>query len=364
MKDSILEALRQLLSLTSEAKLLFAEDRLAASSAQARRLLPSIEEGMAAEAVLGPAAEQVRSFSGNGSLLFSGEVAGLSCDLTVADCGPYRLVTIEAPRETVDRSVLLSVSEGIRRPMTAVMAIAPKLLPLLEETSDPKAMDRAAELNRSLYEVMRVTGNLQLCSDTTNLTLRRERIDMELWLQELTDRIGPVCGGVSLAYQSAGESCICAVDRELMERALLNLISNAIKFSNPGDRVLLLLKKNRLWARITVQDQGCGIPADQMAAVFRRSECRGQLPDPRWGAGFGLSIAKTIVQAHRGSLMLESQEGVGTRAHISLRLHTGREQLIRSQIRLPDYSGGIDHVLMELSDVLPAEAFDTRGVDL
>ncbi len=368
MEKRGLETMRRMLQISSLAQMLFDGECMVAASSSATRLFPAAREGATAEDVFGAAVEQYRQFSGNGSLLFTVNLSDFFCDVTVASCEGYRLATAVQPWETLGMNTMLSISEGVRQPMTTILSITPKLLPLLEETSDPKAMDRAAELNRSLYAILRITGNLQLYGMANgNITMRMIRTNLDVWLQALTDQVRPLCAsaGLKLEYRCVPGRYACDLDVDRMERALLNLISNAMKFSDPGGTITLSLHRTEKRLLITVQDEGCGIPADQMGVVFHRSENRGQFPDPRWGVGMGLPIAKRIVQAHGGQLMLESEEGVGTTVHISLDARIGADDcILRSPVKLPDYSGGINHVLMELADALPASVFDTRGVDL
>lgn len=363
-----LETMRRMLQISSQAQLLFDGERMVAASSSATRLFPEAREGATAEDIFGPAVEQYRQFSGNGSLLFTVNLADFFCDVTVAACDGYLLATAVQPWETMGMNTMLSISEGVRQPMTTILSITPKLLPLLEETSDPKAMDRAAELNRSLYSILRITGNLQMYGIANgSITMRMVRTDLDAWMQNLMDRIVPLCSAANrnLVYQNVSGRCFCSLDTDRMERVLLNLISNAMKFTDPGGTISVSLRRSEQRLFITVRDNGCGIPADQMSVVFNRSEHRGRFPDPRWGIGMGLPISKGIVQAHGGRMMLESEEGVGTTVHIALDVQADSDAcILRSPVKLPDYSGGIDHVLLELADALPAKVFDTRGVDL
>lgn len=362
MDDSVLNALRQMLRLSQEAQLLFLDEMLAAASGPALRLFPEARTGDPAESLLGAAVEQFRSFSGTGSLLFPAEAAGGPCDMTVADCGGGRLVTVVRSPGVLDRSALLAISESFRQPLAGAMAAASRVLPLLSE--EQETMDRAAELSRSLYAMLRLTGNLQLHGGADSLPVRPQRTELGAWLRDLTERAAALCVQARLQYRIPPERCTASVDCTLLERAVLNLISNAVKFSDPGSEVTLSLKRNGKFAVLTVRDQGCGIPEGEMSRIFCLSQDRDLLPDPRRGAGLGLPIAKQIVEAHGGRLLLESEAGKGTSVHIALRLAGGGAVQVQSPVTVPDYTGGIDHMLVELADVLPAGAYDTRGLDL
>jgi len=98
-----------------------------------------------------------------------------------------------------------------------------------------------------------------------------------------------------------------------------NLVSNAIKFTPPGGRVELLASRHDGSVRIEVADTGMGIPADEQDQLFdrffRTARAQGEAIA---GAGLGLSIAKAIVEAHRGHISYRSVEGEGTTFAVDL----------------------------------------------
>ena len=103
---------------------------------------------------------------------------------------------------------------------------------------------------------------------------------------------------------------------------LYNLLANAIGFSNPGSRIVLSCRRDNDKLTFTVEDEGCGIPAEYQAAVFDRFESRANGSGHR-GAGLGLTIVKSLVELHGGDIVLSSTPGRGTK--ISARLPLARE---------------------------------------
>lgn len=366
MGNTALETLRKMLNISSLAQMLFEQETMLAASPEAERLFPEARTGNTAEHIFGTTVEQYRQFKGSGSMFFTGELAGILCDVTVTALSPYALVTASATYQVQKSSTMLSVAQRVRQPMASIMAITPKLFPLLEETSDRYALTRASEINQSLYQILRITGNLELYADS-RLVLHRSRVDLGMWLQTLADRLEPLIQSShkTLEYLRPVGSCLCSIDETQMERALLNLIANAMQFTTAGDAIFLSYKQHGNRVIIVIRDQGSGIPADQMGTIFQRSEHRGQIPDPRWGIGLGLPVTRNVVEAHGGRLMLESEEHVGTAVYISLDTRTDSDNcILRSPVHLPEVSNGIDPVLVALSDVLPPSVFDTRGLDL
>lgn len=361
-----LDTLRQMINISPLAQFLFTGGTLAAVNPEAHRMLPGVQPGDSAAAVFGDAAEDFLRFSGSGSILFPADLGGFRCDVTVSGWEDVALATVTAAAEDQDNITMLSLAERVRQPMASILSLTPKLLPLLEDGQDKRTMDRAAEVNQGLYRLLQITGNLEIYAKG-RMTLQRETFDLGVWLQELTDSIGPLLEKMDrkLELQRPEGACMCDLDPQHLRIALLNLVSNAIKFSQKGGTITLSCQRKGAKVWLTVRDRGVGIPADQMGLVFQRSEHRGLLPDPRWGVGMGLPVTRKIVEAHGGRMLLESREGEGTSVHLALNARTEPGQLsLRSPVRLPVDSSGIDPVLVLLADALPASAFDTRSVDL
>lgn len=365
METKTMEDIQMWIDGASTAQLLFRGETLAAMNACARKLLPVCRVGDEAQAVLGSDAAEF--WDCGGDLLFSAEIAGRNMDARVTDFQGYRLVELLENMDAMSSSALRSVAESLARPMTTVMSLTPKLLPQLEETSDPKNMERAAQVNQGLYALHRAISNIRFAAGEEQLKIHPKRVNMTGWLSELAEQLGVMCEmvGRKLTVDIPGKTHMCDMDGELMERAILNVVSNAMKFTEQDGEVRLSLQKVGGRIRITVRDDGCGIPSYQMATVFCQKEHREMIPDPRQGIGLGLPMVRRILQAHGGTVMLESKEDKGTSVHMMLPASQGKENLsLSTTILRPDYSGGFNKFLLELSDVLPSRAFDTRGIDL
>ena len=109
-------------------------------------------------------------------------------------------------------------------------------------------------------------------------------------------------------------------DAEKLERALTNLISNALKFTDRGGRVAIQASWTAGELILSVTDTGIGMPPEALMRLFQRFG-RTELPSDRpRGAGLGLWIVKGLVEGHGGRIWVESSPGVGSRFHFSLPL--------------------------------------------
>ena len=108
-------------------------------------------------------------------------------------------------------------------------------------------------------------------------------------------------------------------DRDMLERVVINLVGNAVKFTPEEGRVAVSLRVGREWLVLEVADNGIGIPLqeqDQLFTRFFRSSLAQESAIP--GSGLGLSIAHAIVEQHGGSMSVESAPGSGTTFQVRL----------------------------------------------
>jgi signal transduction histidine kinase len=126
------------------------------------------------------------------------------------------------------------------------------------------------------------------------------------------------------------------VDSTKMYRVIDNLVTNAIKFSGPGGRVRIRVYPNDGFVKVSVQDQGPGIPAHELKAVFKLFH-KGRLASASKaaGTGLGLAISKRIVEAHGGELLLESKVGKGSTLTVSLPASATAGQQVLHRARRP-----------------------------
>jgi len=125
---------------------------------------------------------------------------------------------------------------------------------------------------------------------------------------------------LTLDFSGCKKSVAVCADREKLEQILLNLIGNAIKFSDPGGRVALSCEPRGEIVALMVEDTGRGIPADKLASVFEPFvQLDSRLTRSRDGVGLGLAISRDLARGMGGDLTAESEVGVGSKFTVTLR---------------------------------------------
>jgi signal transduction histidine kinase len=147
------------------------------------------------------------------------------------------------------------------------------------------------------------------------LKLHARNVDIAAQLQEIIEHARPLAARKQITVQLvvSGSPSNLWVDPEKFERVVVNLISNALKFTEPGGAVTVEVRAGQAGVDIAVSDTGIGIPADKLDAIFERfSQADASTTRRFGGTGIGLAFAKEIMELHGGSISVHSVEGKGS----------------------------------------------------
>lgn len=148
-------------------------------------------------------------------------------------------------------------------------------------------------------------------------------------IEDMVDSVVPYAEdkGIDIVFDTDTEEKIMAVDIDKIERSVLNLLSNSIKFTKSGGRISVDLKDEGEYICISIKDNGIGIPKDKLDTIFQkfaqvdeiyRGNCE--------GSGIGLYLVKSFVELHGGKVLIESDYGCGSKFIIKLPCHIMHER--------------------------------------
>lgn len=256
------------------------------------------------------------------------ELKGLDLQLNaapIADAGPDGARAVVAVHDVsylkaLDRlksRLVSNVSHELRTPITAI-----KLYASLMRRSPPDrwgeylaALEQEAERQARLIEDI-----LQLSRiDAGRLETKPEALALDALTAETvaSHQVMAQQQGVALRYTPAPSALMIWADRGQILQVLTNLLTNAIRYTEPGGRIEVTAEGRvageRPWATVTVSDTGIGIPEEELPHIFERFY-RGEKPRESQvpGTGLGLPIAKEIVELHGGHIDVRSRVGVGS----------------------------------------------------
>ncbi|MCL2167140.1 MAG: sensor histidine kinase, partial [Clostridiales bacterium] len=215
---------------------------------------------------------------------------------------------------TAKSEFLGELSHELRMPISAIFGIAQLLQDMLDDEQPAIAdlRDSARWVESEAERMDRLVSQLldMTAIEAGHLTLKKERIPVE----ELFDRIQkiyfPMWGGArNRLIASLDRDIYVYADRERVQQILVNLVSNACKYTEDGDITLVAENENGM-VRFSVADTGAGMAPDTLTTLFTRyPEMRGAVK----GNGLGLYISRKIVEAHGGEIGAASEPGKGTR---------------------------------------------------
>lgn len=219
--------------------------------------------------------------------------------------------------EKMKNDFISSVSHELRTPLTAIKGWAETLNSggVDPETTHKgmgviiKESERLSGMVEELLDFSRIqSGRFKLTM--SKLDLVAELSDAVLMFTERAKR-----EGIDLIYEEPMDIFPIIGDANRLRQVFVNIVDNALKYSDSGDTVTVLAQIQENEIQITVKDTGCGIPAEDLPKVKTKFY---KANSTRRGSGIGLAVADEIVNMHGGSLSLESEENVGTTVQIVL----------------------------------------------
>ncbi|EKQ52430.1 MULTISPECIES: HAMP domain-containing sensor histidine kinase [unclassified Clostridium] len=212
---------------------------------------------------------------------------------------------------------ILNISHDLRSPLNIILSI---LQCYKDEYKDTKNQEKCQEhidvIKRNSYKILKLINNL---IDTTKLerkyyNIKKENLDIINLIEWNISSIDKYARqkDISLVFDTNVEECIIAVDPEALDRIIMNLISNAIKFSPQGSSIYINTWKSINQLIISVKDEGIGIPKEEQDTIFNRFVQSSRNKKSEYaGSGIGLDLVRYLTKAHNGTIELKSEINKG-----------------------------------------------------
>lgn len=327
------------------------ENTVIRSNAAAQQLFFRVGDDI--RPLLEQGAEEYASFSG-GCLYLSLSIAGQPVGACVRRMDGTDIFELDTENESL--RVLALAASQLRKPLSGALSQTARLL---DSQADSETLQQLSQLNRSLYQILRVLGNM---TDAEYIAsqCRMETTDVPALFREIFEKAQTLVSqsSVRLSYESLDETIYCLADPAQLERAVLNILSNAVKFTPEGGSVTASLVRRGRTLRLTVQDSGSGIAQEVMGNLFQRYLRQPGIEDSRFGLGLGIRMVHAAAVHHGGTLLVTQGDQGGTRIVMTMAIRQRDENRFGSPVFSVDYTGGFDHTLVELSECLPANVFD------
>jgi len=261
-------------------------------------------------------------------------LVGQLYDITEQKEAQQAMVEARQEAEQANRAkseFLAAMSHDLRTPLNAILGFAEMISQQLFGEIDKRYQGYADDIQASGAHLLSLVDEILDLSaiEAGKKALTLEELDARAVMSDCENTVSgrAQAGDIDLRLEVPEEPLLFRSDRRAVTQILLNLISNALKFTPPGSRVTVSAADAIGGVVFEIADTGCGIPADDVAKLtepFVRGQIDPYLTKDGWG--LGLSIVRSLVALHDGDFDIESEPGSETTVKITLPERSATEQ--------------------------------------
>ncbi len=258
----------------------------------------------------------------------------------------------------IEEEFFINTTHEIKTPLNVIFGINQLLDMYISKDSLNKNKEHIKRNNniikQNCYRLIKLINNTIDLSkiESGHLKLNLTNTDIVHLICDIVQSVSEYVNdiGLKIAFDTDVKEKILAVDVDKIERIILNLISNAIKFSEKGSKIDIVLRDKGDFTEISVRDYGVGIEPDYLEAIFKRFEqAENTYSSNKLGSGVGLSLVKSIVEMHNGEISVESQVGKGSTFTIKLPSMIVDKPVTSKPVNYSDNK--IEKINIEFSDI-------------
>ncbi len=221
-------------------------------------------------------------------------------------------------REQEREAYIHMISHDLRTPLTVILGqglmirSAPDRVEMVRKSAG--ALVTSAERMNAMIQDLVDSARLE----SGQLRLDRSAVDLRSFILDLKERFGGVLESDRIKLDSPQKLPMVFADENRLERIMTNLLTNALKYGEPGSDVKVALTQADGEIVTSVSDRGQGIPVEELPYLFQRFHRTREARQRREGLGLGLYITRLLVEAHGGRIWVESEVGKGSTFRFSL----------------------------------------------
>lgn len=294
-----------------------------------------------------------QAFAG-GHLYLNVTSTDITCGASVTRIEDFDLFVLDSEGAKLEAYALAAVQ--LKTPLCVIVNMIEELA-----HGDRTYEENASSLRQHVYQLSRLVSNMADADWLRNgSSANMEVTEFSGFFAEFMEKMETivVSTGRILQFQNLTEQTLGLADRILLERAISNILANAVKFSPDHGIIQVRITKNEQFLYITVIDSG--VCQESRCNVFTNYMRTVGIEDSRHGLGLGMAIVHSVATDHGGTVLVDTPEEGGTRVTMSISLRQPSKVILRSPKQLPkvDFVSGVDPAYVEFADVLPASAFE------
>ena len=217
------------------------------------------------------------------------------------------------------KDFVANASHELRTPITIIKGFA-ETLQDMPELPREMVVDITEKIVRNCQRMDNLVKNLLMLADIENLPDSRfQECDLNLLIENCRQVVLAVYETAQIEIVRGKESVSVLADPDILELAIINLLDNACKYSNPPAQITVNIDQRDEEVIVAISDRGIGIPEQELEKIFDRFYTVNKAHSRRLGgAGLGLSIVKTIIEKHNGTIAVTSKLQAGTTFTVTL----------------------------------------------
>ena len=294
----------------------------------------------------------------DGSLFLTITVGDLPRNASITRTKEYDIFTIIQTEDDAQLQALALAAQQLRIPLSNMMTVADNLFSHFEQ-ADSDSCQQAAQINRNLFRMLRIISNMSDADSYKNaVPSEKHNINLTALFNETLEKILTISESAQqkLFYTGLDFAVVGLANEEKISRAVYNLVSNALKFSPAGSSVSAKLSQNGDMLSFTI----CNTHSELVGngTFWNRYHRVPSIEDDRFGLGLGMTLVSSVACAHGGTVLVDHPTPAETRVTMTLAIEKSDSSDVRTPIfRIGDYAGGWDKGLLELSEILSADAY-------
>lgn len=294
----------------------------------------------------------------DGCLYLTLDFGAFTCGASVTRHEQGDIFLMDRDQDLIQLQTLALAGQQLRMPLSNLMFLADTLQAGFQEETKEKEL--ASQVSRGLHQLLRIVGNMTDAERyVSNCLTNLQTTHMTNFLTEIFKKAETLLEGkaVSVRYDGPSKNVFSLIDRAQLERAILNMLSNAIKFAPKDSEIIAKAEVYGKLLHISVENQGEPIPSHIQSSIFHRYQREPAIEDSRHGLGLGMTMIRSVAAIHGGTVLVDHPNGTRVTMTIAIRTHIPGG--LRSPVlKISDYAGGWDSALVELSDTLPARKYE------
>lgn len=266
--------------------------------------------------------------------------------------------------ETLKTEFLANISHELKTPLNIIYSILQmfelELKELMKHNYIEYTYDKLVEYEgiakQNIFRLLRLINNITDISKMGAGYYKAKMVNGNI-VKEIEDITMSVVAyfknkKISIIFDTDVEELVMAYDPEKMERIMLNLFSNAVKYTSPGGAIEVKLKAQKEQLAISVKDTGIGIPKEKQSVIFERfTQVDSSFSRKCEGSGIGLALVKSLVEMQQGKISVESEEGKGSTFTVVLPIRQIDNQKQKRELEIEKEEQLLYKCKVEFSDI-------------